>query len=405
MYSVLVVDDEPLVRLSLKNMNDWESFGFFFGYEAAHGRQALEILQGKELIDIVILDINMPVMNGLELIEHIRLMDDKPEILILSSHNDFPLVRKAFKLGVHDYVLKTEMEPDTMLAHLKEVASRLEVSEKRKSSHLSTLSPVERKYLRRQFLKDLLSGQLERDVSEKAQKFDIRLQEDCLCLAAISINAFDIVRRRYEREKIHTFIENVINIIAQILSRQPYGEVLSLDEENYVIFFSFEEHTSECILKIYEILREIEQSLRHYLEISISYALSDFGTGFETICYCYKEAEKRKTLESRIVKQTKRYILEHFRDPDLNLQQISDFVGITKNHLSYQFSKETGEHLHDHIHQVRIEEAKKLLLNTNMKVYEVCYAVGYKNVESFSRIFKKLTGVSPNKYSRNFQNF
>jgi two-component system response regulator YesN len=181
MYSVLVVDDEPLVRLTLKNMNDWESFGFFFGYEAAHGKQALEILQRPERIDIVILDINMPVMNGLELIEWIQFMDDKPEILILSCHHDFHLVRQAFKLGVHDYILKTEMEPDTMLAHLKEIASRLEKSEQRKA-HASTLSQVERKYLRRQFLKDLLSGQVDRDVSAKVQQLDIRLREDSLCL-------------------------------------------------------------------------------------------------------------------------------------------------------------------------------------------------------------------------------
>lgn len=398
MYSVLVVDDEPLVRLSLKNMNDWESFGFFFRYEAAHGRQALEILQGTAGIDIIILDINMPVMNGLELIEHIRLMDDKPEILILSAHNDFPLVRQAFKLGVHDYILKTEMEPDTMLAHLKEIASRLESTEKRKSFHFSTLSLVERKYLRRQFLKDLLNGQLDRDVSEKAHTFDIRLQKDCLCLAAVSINAFDIIRRRYEQEKMYTFVENVVNIIAQILSRQSYGEVLSLDEENYGIFFSFKAHTAECIPKIYEIIREIEQSLRHYLEISISYGLSDFGAGFDAICALYKEAEQRKAIESRIVKKAKRYVTKCFSDPELNLQAISNILGITKNHLSYQFSKETGEHLRDYIHRVRIEEAKKLLLNTNLKVYEVCYQVGYKNVESFSRIFKKLTGVSPNRY-------
>jgi YesN/AraC family two-component response regulator len=143
----------------------------------------------------------------------------------------------------------------------------------------------------------------------------------------------------------------VVNIVAQMLSRQPYGEVLSLDEENSVLFFSFDEAESDCTPKIYAIIREIEQSL-------------------------------------------------HFRDPDLDLQEISEFVGITKNHLSYQFSRETGEHLRDYIHRVRIEEAKKLLLNTNKKVYEVCDLVGYTNVESFSRIFKKLTGVSPNKYNK-----
>jgi two-component system response regulator YesN len=399
-YNVLVVDDEPLVRLTLKNLNDWESFGFFFGYEAAHGKQAIDILQGKEHIDLVIVDLNMPVMNGLELIEWLQFLNEKPEILILSCHNDFHLVRKAFKLGVHDYVLKTEMEPDTMLAHLKEVASRLDRSAKRKAQE-AALSQIERQYLRKQLLKDLLNGQVDHDVSAKAQQFEIRLQAYALCLASLFINSFDLVKPRYEPDKLHLFADNVINLIAQILARQPYGEVLSLNEEQYVVFLAFDETESDCVSRIYTIIREIEQSLQHYLNVSITYGLSDFGAGFDAIHQLYKEAEQRKTLESRIVRKAKRYILEHFSDPDLDLQEISESVGITRNHLSYQFAKETGEHLRDYIHRIRIEEAKKLLVNTEKKVYEVCDLVGYKNVESFSRIFKKLTGVSPNRYSRN----
>ena len=400
-YTVLVVDDEPLVRLSLKNMYDWESLGVFFGYEAAHGKQALELLHGKERIDILILDINMPVMNGLELIERLQLLDDKPEILILSSHNDFPLVRQAFKLGIHDYVLKTEMEPGVILAHLQGMASRLQASKKRHPTHLSTLSPIERKYLRRQFLKDLLSESLDRDASEKAILFDIRLREQCICLAVLSVRSFGIVKQRYHADQLPVFTENVINSISQILAKHPYGEVLSLQDDRYVLFLSFADVPEMCVPKVYDILQEVEQTLLHYLDISIAYAISPFANGFDSIGKLFKDAAQHITVESRIVKCSKRYILDHFPDPELDLQEISEYVGITKNHLSHQFSKETGENLRDDIHKVRVEDAKKRLLTTNLKVYEVCYEVGYKNVESFSRVFKKLIGVSPNKYSRN----
>ena len=396
MYNVLVVDDEPLVRLTLKNMEEWESSGFFFGYEAAHGKQALEIIQGSEQIDIVILDITMPVMDGLEMIERIQLLDQKPEILILSSHHDFPLVRQAFKLGIHDYVLKSEMEPETLLRHLQAMTKRLAETKR----PASPLAPVERKYLRRQCLKELLSGQIDREIAESIQQFDIRLREDCLCAAVISIQSFGLVQQRYNEEQLHLFAENVVNSINQILDKQPYGEVLRIQEDRYALFLAFDDKASASFVRIFDILKEIEHSLKHYLDIEISYGISPLGTGFSSLSKLFREAEQQLHSESRVIKRAKRYVLEHFRDENLDLQEISDFVGITKNHLSHQFSKECHEKLRDYIHRVRIEEAKKLLLTTGMKVYEVCYEVGYKNVESFSRMFKKLTGISPNKYIR-----
>jgi two-component system, response regulator YesN len=400
MYHVLVVDDEPLVRLSLKNMLDWAVHGFFFGYEAAHGQQALDIIQSQAQIDILILDMSMPVMNGLELIERLQFLARRPEILILSAHHDFALVRSAFKLGVHDYVLKAEMEPAIILQHLNEIAARLDASGQQQAAHFPALSPAEKTYLQRQFLKDLLQGQIPRDVTERIHQLDLRLCEASLCVAALSINSFDLVCLRYPPEQLPTFVTNVTNISAQILAKHPYGEVVSLKEEAYALILSAAAPKPDMLPYVDDILREIEQSLRHYLDVSITYGLSDQRHGWACLPQLCQMAMQRQTFESRIVKKAKRYLAEHFHNPDLDLEEISQAIGITKSHLSYQFAKETGEHLRDYLNQVRIAEARKLLLQTNQKVYEVCYAVGYKNVESFSRVFKKLTGVSPNRYSQ-----
>lgn len=397
MHQVLVVDDEPLVRLTLKNMCDWEAVGFFFAAEAAHGKQALETILANPAIDIVILDITMPVMNGLEVIQHLRGCEHPPEILILSCHNEFEFVRQAFKSGVHDYVLKSEMEPDTMLAHLQAIAQRIDATRPRPKSDGDTL--IEQKHLRRRFLRDLISGQPLPDLFAAAAQFGMQRPDASFCVAAVSIQHFEHIRERYQAAPGTALVEQVLDCMAQVLDRQSLGDAISVAEDRYALLFAFDDVASASLERMAECVREIEQALRHYLDIAICSRLSRIEQGMRSIPQLYQEATQ-PALESRIVKRAKRYVHEHFHDSELCLCEISEFVGITKNHLSHQFAKETGEHLRDYIHRVRIEEAKRRFRQDDVKVYEVCYDVGYKNVESFSRMFKKLTGQSPNLFSQ-----
>ncbi len=396
MHQVLVVDDEPLVRLTLKNMRDWEAFGFFFAAEAAHGKQALEAIEANPAIDIVILDITMPVMNGLEVIQQLHAREHPPEILILSCHNEFEFARQALKAGVHDYVLKSEMEPATMLAHLQAIAARIDATRPRPKADGDTL--IEQKHLRRRFLRDLISGQPIPDLLAAAAQFGIQRHDAYFSVTAVSIQQFEHIRQRYQAASGNALVEQVLDCMAQVLDRQSLGEAISLAEDRYAILFAFEDATPARVERMAECVKEIEQALRHYLDIVICFRLSHIEQGMRSIPLLYQEAAQ-PALESRIVKRAKRYVQEHFHDSELCLSEISEFVGITKNHLSHQFAKETGEHLRDYIHRVRIEEAKRRFRQEDVKVYEVCYDVGYKNVESFSRMFKKITGQSPNLFS------
>ena len=397
MHQVLVVDDEPLVRLTLKNMRDWEAFGFFFAAEAAHGKQALEIIQANPAIDIVILDITMPVMNGLEVIQQLHASEHPPEILILSCHNEFEFVRQAFKSGVHDYVLKSEMEPETMLAHLQAIAKRIDATRPRPKSDGDAL--LEQKYQRRRFLRDLITGQPTPDLLASAAPFSLHRPDAWFCVAAVSIQQFEHIRQRYQAVPGTALVEQALDCMTQVLDRQALGEAISVAEDRYALLFAFDDAAAASLQRMTENIKEIEQALRHYLDMTVVSRLSRIEQGIRAIPLLYQEAAQ-PALESRIVKRAKRYVQEHFSDPELCLREISEFVGITKNHLSHQFAKETGEHLRDYIHRVRIEEAKQRFRQDDVKVYEVCYDVGYKNVESFSRMFKKLTGQSPNLFSQ-----
>ena len=91
MYKMLLVEDEPIVRLALKSLIDWNNYGFDEVLEASNGNKALEIIKARGDIDIVITDINMPVMNGIELIEESRRLGINTEFLVLSAYDDYHL--------------------------------------------------------------------------------------------------------------------------------------------------------------------------------------------------------------------------------------------------------------------------------------------------------------------------
>ncbi|GMK47768.1 response regulator transcription factor [Paenibacillus glycanilyticus] len=102
---VLLVDDEPHITRNLEKVIPWEMLGLTVGGTAKNGMEALELLE-SESFDLVLCDIRMPVMDGLELVRHIREKGTESDIIMLSGYQDFAYTRAAIQYGVKDYVLK-----------------------------------------------------------------------------------------------------------------------------------------------------------------------------------------------------------------------------------------------------------------------------------------------------------
>ena len=117
MYTVLIADDEAIVRMMLSSMIDWDEMELKLAGCVSNGREALAYLE-QHPVDILITDIQMPVIDGLELIRRVKEFHTQPEILVLSAYNDFPYVRQAFKLGIYDYCLKREIHEEMLKRHL-----------------------------------------------------------------------------------------------------------------------------------------------------------------------------------------------------------------------------------------------------------------------------------------------
>ncbi|MBA4347634.1 MAG: hypothetical protein C0413_02140 [Clostridiales bacterium] len=128
---VLIVDDENLQREILKIAIPWEEHGFAVCGEARDGAQALELCRSLKP-DIILVDVNMPVLNGLNLIEKLKEEGAACRAVIISGHDEFAYARRAITLGVEDYLLKP-IDEDELLSLMLRIRS--EILEKKQADH------------------------------------------------------------------------------------------------------------------------------------------------------------------------------------------------------------------------------------------------------------------------------
>ncbi|GBF76377.1 DNA-binding response regulator [Paenibacillus sp. 598K] len=120
MYTVLIADDDRLIREDLGSMIDWQASGFRLVGEADHGAEALGLAETLKP-DLILTDINMPVMDGIELIRRVKARRPQTKILVMSNYDDFQYVKEAMKLGATDYVLKYTLDPPALTAMLEQL--------------------------------------------------------------------------------------------------------------------------------------------------------------------------------------------------------------------------------------------------------------------------------------------
>ncbi|MGG1637540.1 response regulator transcription factor [Paenibacillus sp. NRS-1760] len=124
MFKVLIVDDEIFVRKGLISLMDWSSMQFEICGEAENGKQALDLIE-QQTPDLVIVDIRMPVLDGLELIQKVKAeCEHQPLFIILSGYPDFSYAQQAFRYNVSDYILKPVDEQE-FTSTLKKIANSL----------------------------------------------------------------------------------------------------------------------------------------------------------------------------------------------------------------------------------------------------------------------------------------
>ena len=176
MVKVYLVEDEIIIRQSIKNSIEWEKEGYEFVGDASDGELALPVIL-KEKPDILITDIRMPFMDGLELSRMVKAELPDIKIVILSGYDDFEYAKQAIKIGVAEYLLKP-VSSAVLLEHLSEIAEK--VRDEREDLALKKVYYQEmqenEELIKMKFLGELISGKLSlADAMEKGKRFHMNL--------------------------------------------------------------------------------------------------------------------------------------------------------------------------------------------------------------------------------------
>jgi len=338
----LIVDDDVFVRQCLMQMLPWQTLDFSQVLEAANGAEALETAL-REKPELVITDVKMPLMNGLELARHLSSSMMDVCVILLSEHSDFSFVRQALQCGVHEYILKP-LTADKLREIGAKIAQAMAEMEKRR--YYTSLSTD------RANIRDLI-----RQALESAD--DEMLPDTFVYLATQKIHRDDLKHFGL------TFLSILFEQTEEVSLLKNEVEALRRDA-----------------LASYPALKNVDDLL---------------ALVTDACQRCLRLCDSGDSADSH-VKRMVEYIETHFMDPDLSVAKVSECVHLSPIYTGALFKKSLGKSVVTYIHEVRVEQAKKMLMDDSLSVKEVSIRTGYVAPDYFTRLFSKAVGVTPSKY-------
>ncbi|MWV43969.1 response regulator [Paenibacillus sp. HJL G12] len=278
MYKVMIVDDEMLARVGIKSLIPWEENGFVVVKEAENGKKAYEWIM-ENSVDIVITDIKMPVMNGIELISQVG--ERKPDVkfLVLSSFDDFEYVREALKSGAEDYFIKLQMNPEQLLGQLAKVAEKLESEreQKQQTSQTGTVRSQELALVREKLLKDLIYGWIhsESEYRRRMKEAELEFPDGQVVSIVFQTGGMEIYER-YRDDEIHLLNYAIVNILNEMTHDQQAYPV-SVHPKEFVIL-SYCRPGLDYAMSLEQaghLADSIKAALKQYLNFTVSMAISE----------------------------------------------------------------------------------------------------------------------------------
>jgi len=525
MHQIFVVEDELLIRQSIRNMVENMGGPYVFCGEASDGEMALSMMQDL-MPDIMITDIKMPFLDGFELIRHAKAMMPWLKIIIISGYDEFESAQKAISLGVDLYLLKPARSADLTNA-IHKVAAQLEQSRSSVGLPAGYNKDEVKLALYQQFMQQLFFGGADTgQILERAESLELELLHPFYQVILFHFEFTDKRNNKYWQQKIAEALHNnrsalyyfngpdqlnllvyaknkdalnetayrLVNIIRHELKDEDMlittlvgnivervssikdaysatnsmlkkvqavsaGQVVDINDTAQItadiVSFSssFGERYRQKLLHaasedipaiLYEFLNGTDSNqlnsmlYRYYTLVDILKTAvqivsaakpdvdkKDISAQFSNAYDIFVASGRRDFFEklalellqeavrmkqenlgfikhSHVICKAEEYIAEQCCDPNISLISVARHVGMSAAHFSTIFSQTVGKTFISYLTSLRIEKAKELLSQTDMKLSAIAMEIGYNEPNYFSHVFKKLEGVTPKEYRNNY---
>ena len=484
MHTLLIVEDEKMIRQGIKAMVQRSGVPVDVILECSNGEMALDILRTQK-VDVMFTDIRMPKMDGISLVKAMQQLPNKPLTVAISGYDDFTYAVEMLRMGIRDYILKP-MDRDQVKEILEKLdAEILQSHEEKENSrtiggqqlrHLmwdDNVTETEKSVILKQYDNEFYQNGYLVCCLDNRNK-DMVLEEDLVYISNLGdyecyllkperleqymkrdwrrryvgvsrlkmgleqlregfeeakwarCEAFWLERATvvYEDTEKEMPEESTLKESSKDTSLENYVQMLGTDKaENAIkqlrnIFWNARRspgHSNmetelkvflDKLMQTYEMVLQTESEEIERMKHLYRYAcISDYETEFmgwleqfsEKLNHKFEDYKNKQKIQQAVI-----YIRENY-DKDLNMAVVSNHISMNYSLFSYAFKQYTGTNFVNFLKDIRMEKAKELLENTDLRIIEISQKIGYENEKHFMKIFKVTCGVSPTEYRRNMQ--
>lgn len=328
MYKVLLVDDEPLITIGLQALLDWEDYGFEIVSRAECGEEALGYLK-EHPVDLLITDILMGEMSGLDLIEEAKKIQPKVKCIILTGYQEFGFIKQGLLLGIENYLVKP-VDEEELLTSIQNVGWKMNaVSGGNQAQERSTLMD--------NTLWRFLNGEIDKnDCLEKLSLYDIKFTQPYY---AVSILSFENYYRVEILKQIRSFIEDHCSAVCLFSPNQDLIIIFGSEKEEELYRYnqSLVEHLRDeksgaglFYLAMGKPVKTVEELEESYM-IAREYSLLQLYSGPNVLISEHVTIDKHEELKKQ--QEFKETIVKQLLKVDGKVLQLIDsfLQALTKN--------------------------------------------------------------------------
>jgi two-component system response regulator YesN len=276
----MIVDDEPLFREYLIHFIPWEDYGFSIVAEAKNGEEAL-VLADEHQPDIVLSDINMPKMDGLEFARQLLIAAPQTSIIFITGHNEFEFARQAIRLGANDYILKPFEKEELILTLLK----------LKDNIHETDKLALGQSFEDSSYMLPLLTSMFHNpnpSLQKRLADYGFYQPDADFLLICLDIDHIDYNYSDAEEKVLWRF--SVMNILKELL-----GDCENLNKNDYHMFYDYEGNITGILDSRYtdsffNVFQHLIDAVNKYLDFNITIGVSTSRKGTASIPLSYNEA-------------------------------------------------------------------------------------------------------------------